>query len=173
MLVHSRNPVASLTTDQLRGIFSGEIGGWQSVGGPARPVTVVARNPDSHTGKFFRDRILKGRPFAKNRMVVMDRREMVARVSADPWAIGFAGLADAANSERRELVKPVKLVLDDGAEAYAISRPLFFFARTPLEPGVERFVDFVLSPEGQRLIVDSNFFPIDSAAVEASTGEDD
>ena len=96
---------------------------------------------------------------------------MVARIAADEWAIGFAGLADAVNSEQRELVKAVRLQLDDpsteepergveGHSAYAISRPLFFVVRSPLAPAVKAFVEFVLSPEGQALIVESNFFPI-------------
>ena len=171
IIVHHDNPIAALTRDQVRGLFTGRLSGWDAVGGPPRPVTVVVRNPESHTGQFFREQLLDRQTFAAGSVITANRQEMVARIAADEWAIGFAGLADAVNSEQRELVKAIRLQLDDplteeperGVEVhsvYAISRPLFFVVRSPLSPAVEAFVEFVLSPEGQALIVKSNFFPI-------------
>lgn len=175
VVVHSGNPIAELTAEQLRSVFTGELRQWDALGGPPQPIRVVARNPGSHTGQFFRQRILEGRAFAPDREQVSTRAEMIARVAEEPSAVGFAGLADALNSQEREQVKLVRLVLDDaepaaqggdvaGHSAYAISRPLYFFARAPLAPAVAEFVRFVLSPEGQALIVASNFFPLDRVA---------
>ena len=172
VVVHRDNPVAELSAEQLRGVFTGELKRWDAVGGPPRPIRVVARNPESHTGQFLGRRILEGRAFSPDRDQVSTRAEMIARGAAEPWAIGFAGLADALNSQEREQVKLLRLVLDDadpaarvrGDSAYAISRPLFFFARGPLAPAVAEFVRFVLGPEGQALIVASNFFPLGGVA---------
>ncbi len=173
VIVNHANPVASLTREQIRGLFTGDVGIWDELGGPPRPVTVVVRKPESHTGQFFSEQFLGSRPFADSSVVTSDREEMVARVAEDVWAVGFTGLADVLNSEKRELVTLVKLVLDSrtgepGNESgehstYAVSRPLFFYARSPRSPAVDRFVEFVRSPEGQALIVESNFFPIDAA----------
>jgi len=46
-IVNADNPVQSLTVEQIKGIYSGQITNWQEVGGDNAPIQAFQRNPDS------------------------------------------------------------------------------------------------------------------------------
>jgi len=46
-LINANNPVQSLTSEQIKGIYSGEITNWSEVGGDDAPITAFQRNADS------------------------------------------------------------------------------------------------------------------------------
>jgi phosphate transport system substrate-binding protein len=50
--------VTSLTTDQLKGIYSGKIKNWSEVGGPSLPIIVVSRPTSSGTRATFQKYVL-------------------------------------------------------------------------------------------------------------------
>jgi len=43
---------------------------------------------------------------------------------------------------------------------YPISRPLFFYTNGQPQGRVKDFVDFALSPEGQEIVLETDFVPI-------------
>ena len=61
--------------------------------------------------------------------------------------------------------------MDDGAECvsptietavdgtYPIARPLFMYTRGKPEGAVKKYLDWILSPEGQKIIVDKGYAP--------------
>src|SRR5690606_39821510 len=49
IIVHPRNPIASLTTAQLAAVFAGEIRDWSALGGTPGAISLYARDDKSGT----------------------------------------------------------------------------------------------------------------------------
>lgn len=59
-LVNAANPVESLTLDQIRSIFSGEITSWADVGGHDRPIQPYQRNETSGSQVLMEEMVMDG-----------------------------------------------------------------------------------------------------------------
>jgi phosphate transport system substrate-binding protein len=161
VFVHADNPVRSLTLLQLKGIFSGRIRQWDKVGGRTGTIRVLIRPPTSGTHGFFRSVVLQGEEYAPFATTVDTTAQLVELVRADELAIAYGGMA-----YQRQGV--VALALDGAppteaavrAGAYPLTRYLYFVTAGPPAGLVKQFVDFALSPEGQRLVRAAGFVPL-------------
>jgi phosphate transport system substrate-binding protein len=93
---------------------------------------------------------------------------IVQSVSQTKGAIGYVGLAYLESD-----IKPIKVSYDAGKtfvtpsvenaknDTYPITRPLYYYYLNSSEKIVKPFVDFVLSAEGQKIVGDIGFVPID------------
>lgn len=95
-ITHTSNPVKSLSTSQLQGIFGGKIKNWKQVGGKDAPIIVVNRAVGSGTRVNYQNKALKGKNFmskGSNLKVVGKSGEMTSAVGSNPNAIGYVDLA--------------------------------------------------------------------------------
>ncbi len=170
ILVHPENPVNDLTMDELKKIFCGEITNWSKVGGKDQPITVFVREKGSGTSKFFIGHVLKPEKIAKSATPVSSIETMMDSIGSDKSAIGYAGMG--ALIEAPGKVKSLKLQLINGGTAvgatvesaiggYPLSRPLFVFMDYDPKPNAQKFVDFCLSQEGQKLVESAGYASID------------
>jgi phosphate transport system substrate-binding protein len=60
LVVNDKADVKSLTTDQIRGIYRGDVVNWKELGGPDLPIRLVSRDANSGTRDLLRRRILDG-----------------------------------------------------------------------------------------------------------------
>ncbi len=157
-IVHPSNPVEELSLAELRGIFRGEITNWKEVGGDDRFIVVGHRaRPSSGPGRAFRELAfeeplaLEDLPSGLGRQTTAELESAVANLDN---AIAVTSMARA----RQEQVKVLRL---EGLEAraevvaegqYPLFLPLYLVLPNGAEAKVERFVDFVLSDQGQRLL---------------------
>jgi len=159
VVVHPANPIQELTSEQIRDIFSGKIRYWSEVGGPERPITVVSREAGSGTRTSFEAII---GPFALSPVALVQDSNGTIRetVANDPNAVGY--LSHGLLNER------IKAVGVDGVQcttenimsgSYRIVRPIFLLTKGTPGGAVKMFIDYVLSPEGQKLIADSDLIP--------------
>ena len=170
ILVHPENPVSDLTMDELKKIFCGEITNWSKVGGKDHPITVFVRETGSGTSKFFIGHVLKPEHISKSATPVGSIETMMDSIGNDQFAIGYAGMG--ALTETPGKVKSLKLQLINGGTAvgatvesaiggYPLSRPLFVFMDHDPKPNAQKFVDFCLSQEGQKLVESAGYASID------------
>lgn len=160
IVVNPRNPVAALTSEQVRAIFSGKITDWAQVDGPPGPITVISREEGSGTRGAF-DELVMGKAELTPRALVQDSNGAVKEtVAQDPRAIGYIslGIVDAR----------VRMVTVDGIapsvetvlnEKYSLVRPFLFVTAGPPQGHVKEFIDFVLGPEGQQILRDEGLVP--------------
>lgn len=96
---------------------------------------------------------------------------MMSSVAQDEYSIGYISLGSLNNT-----VKALKI---DGTEAtaenikagtYKISRPFNIAAKEGLSEAGQDFINFILSKEGQAVVADNNYIPLDSAEAYASNG---
>jgi len=171
VIVNPLNRVSTLTVEQVARIFAGEIRTWEPLGGPARPIRVLARDEKSGTWDTFDNLVLKR---YKLKLGTAERlessTELSDTVAQDADAIGFIGLpyvrsarALAIADERgSQALQPTAFTV--ATEDYPLSRRLFLY--TPRPPAAAagaleaaRFVEFALSPRGQEIVQQAGFVP--------------
>ena len=86
--------VKDLSTDQLIGIFTGQITNWKDVGGPEEDIVLVTRPSSSGTRATFEKYALNGNAEAENKsMETDDSGVLLKNVSDTKGAIGYVALS--------------------------------------------------------------------------------
>lgn len=154
-----------LTLEQIKKIYTGEITDWKEVGAKAGKITVVTREEGSGTRGAFVE--ITG--------VLQDDKDMTTKeaiaqpstgaaletVKKTPNAIGFVSLeaiTDDVASVKIEGVAPSAEAVVDGT--YKITRPFMYVVSEKVSAEAQAFIDFVLSDEGQKLVKESGFIPV-------------
>lgn len=164
--LHEANSVTELTMNQLAGIYSGEILNWKEVGGEDAKIIVYGRENSSGTYVYFKDVVLKGEDFAAQVQTLPGTAAIVNAVAKDKNGIGYGGAAYAKG------VKFCSIKADAQSPAFApdlehvksgvypLSRYLFWYVRTKPSGEIKKFLDYVLSDEGQKVVTDVGYFPV-------------
>jgi phosphate transport system substrate-binding protein len=163
--VSEANPVKDLSLDQLRGIYTGEITNWKAVGGGDAPIVLYSRENNSGTYVYFKDNVLLGRDYSARCQTLPGTAAVVNAVARDPNGIGYGGAAygkgvrecAVRKDAKSPAVMPSAATVADGS--YPVTRFLYFYTRNRPAGDVKKFVDWVLSPEGQALAVKVGYFP--------------
>jgi len=172
VVVHPANPLSQLTLDQLAAIFSGSVSNWKEVGGSDLPIVVLSREVNSGTHVYFKEHVLRrGKEnqveFAASALMLPSSQAIADEVAQNPGAIGYFGMGYISARE-----KALAIAMDSASpyiqptienvvsQAYPISRPLIMVTHGKPSGLVARFIDFVLSPQGQKIVVKIDFVPI-------------
>ena len=189
VFVNKDNPVTQLTMAQVDAIFSktrlcgapSDVATWGGVGaaGPwaTRPISLYGRNSASGTYGYFKEHALCGGDFRDEVKEQPGSASVVQGVGADANAIGYSGMG-----YRTSEVKPLALAAKDGAPfvtadpgnvyagKYPLSRFLYVYVNKPpgrpLDPLVLEFLRYVLSKQGQEVVLKDGYLPLTAALVE-------
>lgn len=93
VITHKDNPVKSLTKEQLKGIFTGQIDNWKAVGGIDSPIIVVWGKLIPGTNSMFTKNMLEGAEVMTDVLETTTAEEVKANVAANPPAIGIGPAA--------------------------------------------------------------------------------
>lgn len=172
--VHPDNPVTALTVEQLGAIYRGEITNWSEVGGTNRDILLLSRDTTSGTHVFFKDMVVRedGKlPTAEydvNALFLPSTQAIVDELVQNPYAIGYIGIGyhnpdtlQVMAIKLEESPVPISpLESHPDGLTYPLSRPLFFYVAGEMEGLVEAYLDFVLSAEGQAVVLELDFLPV-------------
>jgi len=153
IVVNSANSVTELTTDQLRGLFSGSIENWKDVGGPDRPVWPITREEGSGTRESFVHLVMGKERISRRALTQESNGAVKELVKGDPSAIGYMSLGlvgDELKAIRVNGVEPSAANVLAGN--YRLARPFLFVVKGTIRPEAQRFLDYVLSDEGQKAL---------------------
>jgi phosphate transport system substrate-binding protein len=165
IFLHESNPVKELSIKQLSNIFSGRTTNWKDVGGPDQNIKLYGRENSSGTYVFFKDQVVKT-DYAASCQTLPGTAAVVNAVSKDKWGIGYGGAAYAAG------VKHCAVKKDDKSPAYVadtetvkkgqypITRYLYMYLRNRPTGETKAYIDWILSPEGQKLVAAVGYFPV-------------
>lgn len=164
--LNEANPVSELTIKQLAAVYSGEITNWKELGGEDARIIVYGRENSSGTYVYFKDEVLKGEDFAPQVQTLPGTAAIVNAVAKDKNGIGYGGAAYAKGVKYCALkadgqspaFKPDLEHVKSGA--YPLSRYLFWYLRNKPSGDMKTFVDFVLSAEGQKIVSEVGYFPV-------------
>lgn len=164
--VHKSNPIKSLTLAQIKDIFTGAVTNWKKVGGADKPILLYSRENNSGTYEFFKEHVLNKQDFASSAQHMAGTAALINAVSKDANGIGFGGAAYAKNVKEVPVAKDASSppVLPSVASihsgTYPISRFLYFYLSKKPEGNVKKFIDWVISPAGQKVVNEVGYYPI-------------
>jgi phosphate transport system substrate-binding protein len=158
--VNTSNPVDSLTVEQLRGIYLGDITNWKQVGGRDARIVLYSRENSSGTYVFVKEHVLKSEDFAPEAQMLPGTAAVVNAVSKERNGIGYGGGAYAKGVKELKVegIAPTKEAVLSGK--YPLSRPLFVYTKGAPAGEVREFLDFCLSAAGQKIVSEVGYFPV-------------
>jgi phosphate transport system substrate-binding protein len=164
LYVHEANPLSSLTQEQIRDIYLGDVTNWKQVGGPDAPIILYSRENSSGTYVFFKDNVLGGEDFAASAQTLPGTAAVVNAVAKEKNGIGYGGAAYAKGIKELKIKKGSEEIAPSAENVksgkYPLSRDLYFYLRNKPAGEVKAFIDFALSPEGQAIVTKVGYFPV-------------
>ncbi len=157
----------ALSREQLQGIYSGEINNWKEVGGPDKEILCIDK--ESHRGArqvfmtyVFGDKEAQARGAD---LVVGSNNETQTKVALSDAAIAMVSFAWINADVKGIGVRMGEEIIQPSVEntknsLYPISRNLFFVTNGKPSGVVKDYIDFVLSPQGQKIVEENGFISI-------------
>lgn len=177
VITSPNNPVKRLTVTQLGDIYRGKVKNWSEVGGPNKPVSLYGRQPNSGTFVFFREMAVKGE-YAQSMRQMNGNSQIVEGVKADLGGIGYVGVGYVRDgginvielsSDGTNYSSPLdKSAVEAGT--YPLARPLFQYTNGKVKGDAKAFIEFEISPAGQKIVEEEGFFPLNKSLVEKNQG---
>ncbi len=183
IIVNSNNTINNITFDHVRDIYSGRIKNWKEIGGPDMPIVLISKEEGRSTLDLFIEHF-KLQVKTENNLIFYKKKEdadfssigahiagqnseVISMVEETPGAIGYVSIGAAERAERRR--RNIKRLSLDGIQAtrenvisrtYPIIRPLSVVIRGKPSGNVKTFIDYLLSPEGQKIVKNLDYIPI-------------
>jgi len=170
IVVSPRNPINELTIEQLAKIYTGEEKNWNAFGGVDHKISLLSRESSSGTYVFFQEHVLAKKDFSQEAKLLPAANPVIEEVMSNDYAIGYVGLGYALKAGNK--VKIVSIKKDAAAPAvipteatvkdgtYPVARPLYIYAAKEPTGTTREFIDFCLSPEGQKIATEQDEVPI-------------
>lgn len=165
IITNVANPIPSLTLEQIRKIYDGNITNWKDVGGKDAAIIVVGRDSASGTREYFYTDVMKKADFVKTQLEKNSNGAVKQTIEQTPDAIGYVGLGYVDNtvhavplSVAGTLIAPSIETVKTGT--YPISRPLHLLTKGEPTGDAAAFITFLDSADGQKIITDEGFITI-------------
>ena len=182
VFVHKDNAIKGLSLSQVDGIFSStrKLGGqnvatWAELGQKGalagKTVSVFGRNSASGTYGYFKEVALNNGDFKDTVKEQPGSSSVVQGIAADVGAIGYSGIGYATSGVRAlalaagsttHYVEPTYANCLNGT--YPLSRYLYVYVNKapakPMDKLTSEFVTFVLSKQGQEIVIKDGYFPL-------------
>jgi phosphate transport system substrate-binding protein len=166
-IVHPRNKVDGLTIDQLSQIYQGKIRNWKEVGGDDLQIVVVSRDSSSGTFESWGHLVLNNAKVNPRAQMQASSGAVVQAISKNRYAIGYVGIGYLNQSVKALTVNGVQASAKTAlSKEYPVARPLYMYTDGQPAGVVAGFINFVLSPAGQKLVAREGFVPVAGEAKE-------
>ncbi|MBR3963058.1 MAG: PstS family phosphate ABC transporter substrate-binding protein [Oscillospiraceae bacterium] len=169
--VHKDNPIDNLTTEQVQGIYSGEITNWSQIGGKNEEIAAYQRNEGSGSQSML-IRFMDGKEIMEAPTEMVDDLmvgivELVSDYRSKSNSIGFSfryyleGIIKNPDIKILSIdgVAPTAENIKNGS--YPITGPLYAVTWEGNDnENVEKLIDWILSEEGQEIIEKTGYVGI-------------
>ncbi|MEZ4475545.1 MAG: phosphate ABC transporter substrate-binding protein [bacterium] len=174
VFLHKDNPLKKVTFAQLADIY-GEGGattkwsqlGVQVPGCESDEIIRISRQNNSGTYAYFKEEVLgEGKDFKQGSRDMHGSKDVADLVAHTPCAIGYSGRAYVtpeistpcvAKDEASACVAPSMETAVN--RTYPVARPLFMYSSGEPQGAVKKYLDWILSDEGQCIITEKGYAP--------------
>ncbi len=171
-LVNEKNPVESLTTQQIKDIYTGKIKNWKELGGEDMEIQAFQRNATSGSQALM-SKLVMGEatmadaPKEKMPTEMGELLDDLAKYNNEGNAIGYSVYYFAKNMYKTSGLKFIAVNDTEpnnetiAAGTYPFVNPFFAVLRADEKEGsqVRKLADWLLSEDGKALIEESGYVP--------------
>ena len=160
-VVHPKNKVKDLSTDQLSQIYQGKITNWKEVGGEDLKIVVISRDSSSGTFESWDHFIMKKAKVSPRAQMMASNGAIVTAVANNRYAIGYLGIGYI-----NKRVKPLQVNGVAGSaetvlsNKYSLARDLYMYTNGEPTGEVAKFIAFIKSAQGQNIVKKVGFVPL-------------
>jgi phosphate transport system substrate-binding protein len=194
VFVNKDNPIESLTIDQADAVFSktrkcgapADISTWGQLGldgnWATAPISLYGRNAASGTYGYFKDHALCKGDYKDTVKEQPGSASVVQGIEKDPFGIGYSGIGYTTSGVRAVPLSPasgqpaVAASSENAANgSYPLARFLHIYVNKA--PGKEldrltaEYLRFILSADGQRVVIKAGFDPLDARVAAEQLGK--
>jgi len=160
-------PLDDISLEDVIAIYAGDVTNWSQLGGPDAEIVVFNRDEASGTRSCFKDATVKtqDKSFVETAAIVTSNGDMVAKVGSTPYAVGYCGFGYIGKDAGTKAVTVNRIapraenVLNG---TYSVSRELILITKGDVPSGSleEAFIEYILSEEGQEIVGEEKFIPL-------------
>jgi phosphate transport system substrate-binding protein len=165
IFLNEENKVQELTLQQLSDIYKARITNWKDLGGDDAPIKLYGRENSSGTYVYFQEEVVKG-DYASTCQTLPGTAAVVNAVKKDKNGIGYGGAAYAKGVKHCKVKKDAKSAAllptteNIANNSYPISRYLYMYLKSRPTGDIKKYIDWILSPAGQKVVVEVGYFPV-------------
>jgi phosphate transport system substrate-binding protein len=165
IFLNESNKVTELTLQQLSDIYTGKITNWKDLGGNDAPIRLYGRENSSGTYTYFHDEVVKA-DYSPSTQSLPGTAAVVNAVKKDVNGIGYGGAAYAVGVKNAKVKKDAKSTAylpsteSIAKDEYPITRYLYMYLRNRPTGDIKKYIDWILSKEGQMVVTEVGYFPV-------------
>ena len=156
-VVNKTNPLADLSIDDLRDIFSGHIVDWVELGGLALQITPLTVSASSDTFLEIKRMLTGATGITGNARLVPGFGAMLNTVAEEPGAIGYAPLALVDDSVKTLAVDGISPSSNNiSKQLYPLRSTIYVIGREEPPPSYRNLFGWIQSAAGQAVVAESH-----------------
>ena len=153
-IVNDSNPVNNITIEQIRGIYSGEIKNWKELGGKDIPIAAMRRNKNSGSQTAL-EKLMGDTP------IKPDYTTLFGSPIGFSFRYYVTGMLGEGGVKILTIngIAPTAGTIADGS--YPVAGNIYaIYRKGETNENVQKAIDFMLSPEGQKIVEQSGYIPL-------------
>jgi len=160
-VVHPKNKVSNLSIDQLSQIYQGKITNWKEVGGEDLKIVVISRDSSSGTFESWDHFVMKKAKVTPKAQMLASNGALVTAVAKNRYAIAYLGIGYVNKSVKPLQVNGITASIQTAmSKEYPFSRELYMYTNGEPTGDVAKYIKFVKSAEGQKIVAKEGFVPL-------------
>ncbi|MFC5603832.1 phosphate ABC transporter substrate-binding protein [Sporosarcina koreensis] len=166
VVTHPTNKVKDLTLEQVKKIFTGEVTNWKELGGDDLEIVVVSREDGSGSRDAFQEIVdYSSGELVRSALIASGNGNIKTTVATNKHAVGFISFEYIDESISTINIDGVQATAENVLQKkYKLSRPfLFVHMEEGLTDTGQKFIDYILSPDGQAVVSETGAIPVNES----------
>jgi len=155
VIMNKNSPVSDLSIEQIRNIYTGAVTDWSQVSGGAKrgSIAVVSREEGSGTRGAFEELVGFQGKLVRGANESTSTGAIKAGIAQNTEAIGYISLGSVDDTIKAISVDTVAATNENVKNgSYKIARPFIVLAGNNIHNESAKFIDWMLSAEGQAIV---------------------